>query len=117
MAFSLNSAWGTDEITSYTPMNHDYSNLFYTDKKIKNEIQWPKHTLNTPTQKPKPPLPSNNSKIENFVDVYGNYPAITENMLIIMLLVILILMCASVYHTVKQTHETIKMLVSIIATK
>jgi hypothetical protein len=111
------SPWGTDQIHAFTPMNHNYSDLFYTAPKIKKEMQWPKPSYKYSVAKPEvlkaPKAPTK----ESFVDEYGNYPIITENMLVILLLVLLVIMCTVIYSTVKQTCETMKLLAAIIAAK
>lgn len=114
--------WGTDQITSSTPMNYDMNDIFITPSKIKKQLQWPvpTHKYPNPEATAKFALPPQQipfPRTERFVDQYGNYPQITENMLIILLLVILIVMCTMIYSTVKQTCETLKLMASILASR
>ena len=114
--------WGTDQISSATPMNFNNNDIFMTQPKIDKQLQYPvpRHMYPNPRTQAKfalpPPRPQSKG-MESFVDQYGNYPQITENMLIILLLVILVVMCSMIYSTVKQTCETIKLMASILASR
>jgi len=124
--------WGTDQIYAHNPVNYDDNDIFMTQPKIKKQLQWPvpKHRYPNPKMTPKFSVPvkmhkghnegflgSKGESLQGFVDQYGNYPQITENMLIILLLVILIVMCTMIYSTVKQTCETMKLMASILASR
>ena len=119
-SYTGGNEWGTDQIHAYNPLNYDDNNIFMTNNKINKQLQWPvpKHRYPDPKLEPKFSVPVNKKhagREEGFVDQYGNYPQITENMLIILLLVILIVMCTMIYSSVKQTCETLKIMVSILA--
>jgi hypothetical protein len=111
--------WGTDQILPSTPMNFNDSDIFMTQPVIDKQLRWPtpKHQYPHPEMQAKSTLPTNQSNVEGFTDNYGGYPQITENMLIILLLVILIVMCTMIYSTVKQTCEAIKLMTSILASR
>ena len=109
--------FGTDQIFAHNPVNYNDNDIFMTQPKIKKQLQWPvpKHRYPDPKAVPRFSVPPPTQRKESFVDQYGNYPQITENMLIILLLVILIVMCTMIYSTVKQTCETLKLMASILA--
>lgn len=108
---------GTDQIFAHNPVNYSDNDIFMTQPKIKKQLRWPvpQHRYPDPKAAPKFSMPPPQQHKESFVDQYGNYPQITENMLIILLLVILIVMCTMIYSTVKQTCETLKLMASILA--
>ena len=115
-SFMGGNDFGTDQIFAHNPVSYGDNDIFMTPSKIKKQLQWPVPKHRYPDPKAVPvfslPLPQ---RMENFVDQYGNYPQITENMLIILLLVILIVMCTMIHSTVKQTCETLKLMASILA--
>lgn len=100
-------------------MNHDNSDLFYTESSIKKEAQWPKSQYRFPRAivNPAPaltPAPTKPVVVEGFV---GQFNVLTENMLIILLLVIVVIMCTFIYNTLKQTCETMKLIMTVIMAK
>ena len=115
--------FGTDQISSSTLMNYDMNDIFVTQPKINKQLQWPvpKHKYPDPVKKEKLVMSRQKNKMEGFtrygsgLSTYDDHNQITENMLIILLLVIVIVMCAMIYSTVKQTCETLKLMVSILA--
>ena len=118
MSYSSNGSWGTDEITSHTPMNHNYTDLFYTAPRLAKEVRWPKPNHTFPMPKPKPAAEGFSGKwgaMEKVSGFENQSPMLTENMLIILLLVIVVIMCTVIYSTVKQTRETMKLMVTLIA--
>lgn len=116
-SFMGGNEFGTDQIFANNPVNYNDNDIFMTQPKIKKQLRWPvpKHRYPDPKAVPMFSVPSPPQHKESFVDQYGNYPQITENMLIILLLVILIVMCTMIYSTVKQTCETLKLMASILA--
>jgi hypothetical protein len=108
--------FGTDQVFAHNPINYSDDDIFITQPKIKKQLQWPvpNHRYPDPKAVPMFSVPPPQHK-EDFVDHYGNYPQITENMLIILLLVILIVMCTMIYSTIKQTCDTLKLMASILA--
>jgi hypothetical protein len=115
-SFMGGNEFGTDQIFAHNPVNYNDNDIFMTQPKIKKQLMWPvpKHRYPDPAVVPRFSVPPPQRE-EGFVDQYGNYPQITENMLIILLLVILIVMCTMIYSTVKQTCETLKLMASILA--
>jgi hypothetical protein len=97
----MDQNWGTDQIFSAPSAYNDTGNIFVTDEKVKKELSWPprkqKHII--PQYLP----------VENFEHI--RYPNIdnmlTENGVLMILLVILIIMCAMVYTTLKQTNDAL----------
>jgi hypothetical protein len=106
--------WNTDQISSSTAMNFDNNDIFMTQPKIDEQLRWPAPTH----QYPNPEMQMKYAPPHDGYVTSGSVPPqITENMLIILLLVILIVMCTMIYITVKQTCEAIKLLTSILASK
>ena len=114
MDFSYGNTWGTDSISTSTPMNYDSSDLFVTQPKIGKVLQYPAvgQKYPNPVMEKKAIMPP--SKTEGFVTDMRS-PDISENMLIILLLVVLIVLCTMIYSTVKQTCETMKLMAAILA--
>jgi hypothetical protein len=104
--------WGTDQITPYTPINYGMDDIFVTHPKIQTEL-W-----NAPEKNIKiDPIIRQEPNIDFFTDQYDGYPQITENMLIILLLVILIVMCTMIYSAVNKTCEMLKLMTSAIISR
>lgn len=104
MDFNVADNWTGDEIHASTPINYDVSDIFIAQPKIKKELDWPVKSYKYPVKK------------ESFTQHREErFPQITENMLIIMLLVILVVMSTMIYTTVKQTCETLRLLTAMMA--
>lgn len=117
-SFMGGNEFGTDQIFAHNPVNYRDNEIFMTQPKIKKQVRWPvpEHRYPNPESVPVFSVPHSKRK-EGFTDQYGNYPQITENMLIILLLAILIVICTMIYSTVKQTCETLKLMTSILASR
>lgn len=113
--------WGTDQIASSNLLDFDNKDIFLTESKIPmDNMNFGSNKIPNPFEF-KPGMqakisPPHQKGVEGFSN-YGKTPQITENMLIIILLVILIVMCTMIYSSVKQTCETIKLMVTILAAK
>lgn len=113
--------WGTDTITASTPLDYDSGDLFITQQKINKNLEWPVRGHNYPNPEMSrkfrlpDPNPSRQTIKESFISDNNTYPLLTENMLIILLLVVLIVMCTIIYSTVKQTCETMKLMVAMLS--
>lgn len=105
--------FGTDQITSSTPMNYNMSDIFMTQSKIDEYVRRPIPMPDILPPEPQP-VPVGNKKKEAFT--VDDFPVITENMLIILLLVILVILCTMIYSTLKQTCEALK-IISMMSTR
>ena len=116
MDFGL--GWGTDEIAPIHILDHGMYDMHMTEKKIHDQVIYPTRKLPDPVIKPMMAAPVHvkpaTDTVEGFVDAYGAGIPINEKTLIIMLLVILVVMCTVMYQSVKQTQETVKVLLAVI---
>jgi hypothetical protein len=110
------NVWGTDQVSSTTPMNYDMSDIFVTQPKIDKQLRWPVSEYKMPNPQIKEKIKIPKKREEGFV-VGGEYIHMTENMLILLLLIILIIICSMVYSSVRETREMMKLVVSILAAK
>ena len=117
MDFSYNGGYGfgTDQLASNNIMNFNDNEIFVTQPKINKQLQWPSptHKYPDPHVSPKSTIP-HKQNMEGF-NTHDTYPQITENMLIILLLVVLIITCTMIYNSVRQMNETLKLMTSILA--
>jgi hypothetical protein len=123
MDFGL--GWGTDEFIPTDISDYGMHDIHMSEKKIQQHVKYPVHTFpesyikpiskKMPTMLPEVHDVSKKISVEGFVDPYMG--SITEKTLIIILLVILVVMCTVIYQSIKQTQESIKLLLTIIATQ
>jgi hypothetical protein len=118
MDFSFNNSWGTDEVYSTTPMNYRASVPLYTESAIEKEVKWPVPKYKFPeSQAPQKVKITKPQTKESFSLELPNNITITENMLILFMLIVLVVFCAVIYKTVKDTCETLKIVMSLLIAK
>jgi hypothetical protein len=102
-------SWGTDEIAP-TASDYNSHDIFVTPKKIKQEL-YPTKKYPEPEVKmvAKLPVEAFHGGVENV-----EHLRITENMLIIMLLVILVVICGCMHSCAKHNSETMKLIVALL---
>lgn len=109
--------WGTDEIAPTRISDYGMYDIYMPEKKIQQHVKFPTHKYPDPVIKPKLApvhVNKNEQNIEGFVDAYGTGIPINEKTLMIMLLIILVVICTVMYQSIKQTQESIKVLLAII---
>ena len=101
--------WGTDQVSTSPHVDDIYrqNNRFTPLRKPRMNIP------NAHTNIIRVPAPPTNT--ETFVG--GGMPKMTGDMLIILLLVVLIIMNVLIYNSTRQTHETMNLILSILASK
>lgn len=116
----FNIGWGTDEIAPVTIHDYGMYDNTMTNATIQKNIKYPTHKY--PDPKIQPSLVVDNlyqkqkKDVEGFVGTYNNDNdgIINEKTLIIMLLVILVILCTVMYHSIKQTQETMRLLLTML---
>lgn len=110
------AAWGTDEISSATPMDYYTNDIFVREDDIKKAIEWPVSKYPDPAMEKvatAPEGPPRAGGFANYVEGFAD-AKLTDNTLVIMLLVILVVLCTVMYNSIRQTQETIKLMLAII---
>jgi hypothetical protein len=117
MDFSIGNRLGTDEISSVNHMNYNDHEIFVTEPYIRREMEYPKPQYKFPDPPMKSKVliaPRRPVLTEGF---YNPGPILSENNLIILLLVILVILCTMTYASVKQNAENIKLMAGILAAR
>lgn len=110
----FNIGWGTDQIVPTKPKDYGMYDIFQSHSDIKKQIQYPKKTMPNPTIIEKP---NKTKHKESFVsDILPNTQdfQLNEKTILIMLSIILIILCTVMYQSVKQTQETMKLLLALM---
>lgn len=116
--FSTKNTWGTDEIST-SPTGYD-SNLFITDSRIKKQMSGGRqNTQPMRTGKViKKPVPKQKKKnISSFTTPMSDKMyQLSDNHLMIILLVILVVLCALIFNKVHEYNNNIKTLTHVLLT-
>ena len=103
------SGLGTDQIFTGTPL--DYGGVFVNNNKIKKDIKWPHESMNFPEVELKPKL---SQKVDTFSNSKKTTFELTDDLLIMFLLVILVVVCSLIYNTTRQIADNVEMLKTLI---
>ena len=104
------SGLGTDQIFASTPLDYDNS-VFVNNNNIKKDIKWPHENMNFPEVELKPKL---SQKIDTFSNPKKTTFELTDDLLIMFLLVILVVFCSLIYNTTRQIADNVEVLKTLI---